>query len=167
MATQANLAVLTKSLDQFKTMKEALDQDIARAAMACVKAEDVTLMQQLVGTVSKDHEFSPLLLQLALEMRSAAADTVVIADDVGSKRETISQIVNDAAAGYTDTLDIEALVLSAFLKITMQFVPEELLPGLAGAVHKYILSEQMKGVIGDVPELNLAMLERIEKGEGV
>lgn len=167
MATQKTLEALSQNIEKFKAMKDGLDQDIARAAMACVKAEDATLMQQLVGSVSKDHEFSPLLLQLALEMRTAAADTVAVVDEVASKRETISQIVNGAAIGYTDTLDVEAQELSTFLRIALQFVPEESLPGLAGAMHKHILSQQVNGVIGVMPESQLAMLERIGKDECV
>lgn len=167
MATQQNLKVLSQNIEQLKAMQEELDQDIARAAIACVKAGDATLMQQLVGSVSHDHEFSPLLLQLALEMRSATANTVAVVDDAVSKREMVSRIVNDAAVAYTDTLEIEALELSAFLRITLQFVPAASLPDLAGAVLKHILSQQAEGIIGAVPESDLERLDRIQAGKSV
>ncbi len=162
MATQQNLEVLSQNIEQFKAMKEALDQDIARAAIACVKAGDTTLMQQLVGSVSHDHEFSPLLLQLALEMRSAAADV----DDIALKRDALSRIVNDTAVAYTDTVENEATQLMVFLGIALQFVSAESMQDLSGAFLKYIQSQQADGLIGTVPECDLEVLENLDRIKG-
>ena len=69
-SNQAIDAVSTNA-QVFMQMSAELDRDIANAAAACVKAGDPVLMQQLVDSVPEGHEFTPMLKQLAENLKAA------------------------------------------------------------------------------------------------
>lgn len=166
MRTQQTLEALSQNVEQFKVMKETLDHDIARAAMACVKAEDATLMQQLVGSVPPGHEFSPMLIQLALEMRSAKAEAPKAGADADEYRDEIARIAHDITEAHTETIEIESSIRESLFNIALRFVPADSLPSLAGEIIDMINAQQKDGVIGHLPAFQMFGLLRIhEQGE--
>jgi len=162
MNAHKTITELSHNLSQFKAMKAELDRDIARTVIACTQAGDAKLMGELVGSVSNDHEFSPLLIQLALEMASGHS----VADEVGNltAREDIYRTAVDVAEAYTNEIDHEALMFKSFFGIALAFVPQESLTGMAGEMLKLIREEKANGLT-NVPSSTLDALVNAADGK--
>lgn len=156
------IEALTQNIDQFKMMKESLDQDIARAAMACVKAGDATLMQQLVGSVPQGHEFSPMLIQLALEMRSTTTEAKPVNVDVAAVYKDIACLVRDVTEGHTNKLYLASRERLALFEVALELLPAESLPRLAEAIEGHLKNQQEDGVYGHVPAAYVEKLRSIQ-----
>jgi len=161
--TQQALNNVAATTEQLKVMKETLDQDIARTAIACAQAEDAGLMQQLVGSVSKDHEFSPLLLQMALEMQSAKQARQ--ATDVSSldHRLGLMDIARDMAEARTETLDTETMVWQNLFNTAIALVPTSALAELAEEIEKQLQSQHEDGLFTELPGHVIEQLRAIQQ----
>ena len=163
MATQHTLEKLSQNVEQLNALKEALDQDIAHAAMACVKAGDPVLMQQLVGSVPNGHEFAPLLIQIALEMRAAKTETMQFDVNAINNRETINRIVYEVTESLTESIENESALRLGLFEVALGFVPAHVLPGLAGAVLDYMKGQLEAGSLESMPQAEIEELEHIRK----
>ena len=148
---QQTINKVSVATEQLKVMKETLDQDIARAAIACVNAEDATLMQQLVDEVPQAHEFAPMLQQLVLEMQTAKQKEQ--ANDQASldHRLTLMTLAKTMAEAYTDTLDTETLVWESLFNTAIAHVPNSALAELAEGVEKQLNSHLADGWLTELP----------------
>lgn len=149
---QQTINKVSVATEQLKVMKETLNQDIARAAIACVNAEDATLMQQLVDEVSQAHEFAPMLQQLVLEMQNAKQQEKATDHASLDHRLALMSLSQTMAEAYTETLDTEALVWQSLFNTAIAHVPTSAIAELAEGIEKQLNSHLADGWVTELPE---------------